>query len=67
MSDAVIGNVVGRFVISYLIVWALMWLSIARRDWRDAIRCTHRWQGAAIVLLVFSLGLLVTTSRAVGT
>lgn len=63
MSAISIGDLTGRLFISYLLVWALTWLAVARRDWRGAIRRTRSWYGITTVMLIFSLGLLINVSR----
>lgn len=60
MNAYVVGNMMGRLVISYAIVWAGMLLA-SRIDWRTAFSRTHRWYGAASVAALFSIGLAVTT------
>ena len=58
MSGYIIGNVLGRLAISYLLIWLVMWLVFARRDWRVAFSRAHRWYGLLSVCVVFSLGLV---------
>lgn len=50
-----IGNLLGRLLASYLIVW-LVNLAIARGQWRAATRRTHRPLGIAAVGVVFVVG-----------
>lgn len=63
VSAALIGDIVGRLVISYFVVWVIMWLAVAKGDWRGATRCTRRWYGVVVVAVTFSLGLLTAMSR----
>lgn len=59
MNAYVVGNMMGRLVISYAMVWAGMLLT-SGMDWRTAFSRMHRWYGAASVAAVFSVGLAVT-------
>lgn len=56
MDAYMVGNLAGRLVLSYLVVWVLM-LICSRVDWRRAFKRTHRWYGLGAVLLLFSAGL----------
>jgi hypothetical protein len=58
MSAYVVGNLIGRLLISYTIVLLAMLVG-STTDWRRALRRTHRWYGAAGVIAVFSVGLAV--------
>jgi hypothetical protein len=57
MSGYLIGNVIGRLIASYLIVW-VAGLFASRFDWRGAFRKTHGVWGIASVVIIFLLGLL---------
>lgn len=47
----VFGNLVGRALVSYALVWVVCWLA-SRFSWRAAFRRTARWYSmAAIVVL----------------
>ena len=61
MTVYVVGNLMGRLAISYVIVLAGMLLA-SRIDWRRAFSRTHRWYGAASVAAVFSIGLAMATT-----
>lgn len=56
MSLYLFGNLVGRLVLSYVIVWVVLFL-VARFDWRKAFRGTTRWYGILAVLVLFLLGI----------
>ncbi len=51
-----IGNLVGRLVLSYLLVWLLM-LVFSRIDPRRALQKTNRWYGVGMTLALFTAGL----------
>ncbi len=55
MSLYVLGNLTGRLVLSYVIVWIVL-LLVARFDWRGAFRRSARWYNVVAVLAVFLLG-----------
>ena len=63
MSAYLIGNLFGRLVVSYAIVWVIVWLLFSHRRWRDAFRNTHRWYGLTIVAVIFLLGVFVSASQ----
>ena len=52
----VLGNILGRLLMAYLLVW-LVSLALSRGDWRGAFARSRRWQGVAAVAVVFGLGL----------
>lgn len=58
MSAYVVGNLMGRLLISYVVVFVAM-LIASKTDWRRAFSRTHRWYGVAGVAAVFSVGLAV--------
>lgn len=53
----IIGNLIGRFAASYLLVFTVNFLASRLRA-RDALRKTHSLWGWLIVVLVFLLGLI---------
>lgn len=57
MSAYLIGNLLGRLIVSYLLVFGANVL-IGRLDLRAAAKRTHRPWGLAAVLTVFLIGLL---------
>lgn len=57
MIAYLIGNALGRFALSYAIIWLAMWLGLAKLSWRNAFRRTHHWSGLAAVITIFLLGL----------
>ncbi len=56
MSGYLIGNLLGRLVVSYVLVWVVMFLGVSKLNWRTAFTSTHRWYGIVAVVLVFGLG-----------
>jgi hypothetical protein len=57
-----LGNLLGRLVVSYLLVW-IACLLFSRLNWREAFRHTHKWYGIVGVAVLFSLGLLTAMSK----
>ena len=58
MTLYLFGNLLGRLVGSYVLVWLLMFC-IARFDWRRAFALTRKWYGIAAVAAIFALGTAV--------
>jgi hypothetical protein len=56
LSSYVVGNLLGRLLVSYLLVF-LLCLGLAKGDWRGALARTRRWYGVLAVVVVFALGL----------
>lgn len=56
MTLYLVGNFFGRLAVSYGLVWLAM-LLIAKLDWRQAFKKTHRWYGLASVVIVLLLGI----------
>jgi len=52
----VIGNLIGRALVSYLLVWIACLLG-SRFDWRLAFARSRRWYGVAAVIVLTVLGL----------
>lgn len=63
MSAYLLGNLLGRLVMSYFIVWFVLWLFFAKRQWREAFRKTRRWYGVVAVAVVFLLGVFAVASQ----
>lgn len=63
MSAYLLGNIVGRLFVAYLLVWSAM-LFASSIDWRKAFARTHRWYGIATIAVVCCVGLVVTTAAA---
>lgn len=60
-----LGNLAGRAVVSYLLVWFICWLS-GRFDWRTALRRSVRWYSILAVLILTVLGLAASMTTAGG-
>lgn len=63
MTAYLIGNVLGRFALSYAIIWLAIWFGIARLNWRDAFRRTHHWSGLIAITTGVLLGLIAAQSN----
>lgn len=57
MSAYLLGNLAGRLLVSYGMVWMVM-LLVSRIDWRNSFRRTHRWYGLASIATVYVLGMI---------
>lgn len=57
MNGYLIGNLLGRLLFSYGLVWLVL-LLLSRLNWRLAVRRSTRWYGVLTVLIVFVTGLL---------
>ena len=62
MTPYLLGNLFGRLALSYALIWLVMWLMLARFDWRDAFRRTHHWSGLVATTTTFLIGLIATQS-----
>lgn len=51
----ILGNLLGRALVSYAIVWIVCWL-LRRFDWRAASRASLRWYSLLLVVLLTWLG-----------
>lgn len=61
----VTGNLLGRLLASYLIVW-LVCVAMGRDGWRAAVRRTGRWYSIVAVLVLFLAGLSGTLGPSAG-
>jgi hypothetical protein len=66
MSPYLLGNLLGRFALSYALIWAVMFLMLARLNWRDAFRRTNHWSGLVATTTTFFIGLIATQSTGAG-
>ncbi|MDX9996146.1 MAG: hypothetical protein RBS28_12560 [Rhodocyclaceae bacterium] len=62
MSAYIIGNVLGRLVASYALVWLVMFIG-TRLRWRNAFRNTHRWFGILSIGVIFLIGVAISVSK----
>jgi hypothetical protein len=58
----VLGNFLGRAVISYALIWLVCWM-LSRFNWRLAFKRSGRWYSVLAVVLVALLGMAVPFSR----
>jgi len=54
----VIGNLLGRFVLSYALVWFTAWFVLTRLNLREAFRRANHWGGLIATTTIFLLGLM---------
>jgi hypothetical protein len=52
-----LGNILGRFIASYLLVLVFNFL-VTRFKWRDALRRSHSVWGWVSVVVVFGVGIV---------
>jgi hypothetical protein len=64
MTSYIIGNLLGRLLASYIIVWLAMFTA-SNFDWRAGFRKAHRWYGIVSVVIVFLLGVAGAASKVV--
>ena len=62
MNTYLIGNLLGRLAVSYLIVWVVLF-AIGHFDARAAFARSRRWYGLLAVAAVFTLGVAGALSR----
>jgi formate/nitrite transporter FocA (FNT family) len=65
MTAYLLGNVIGRLILTYAIIWLAIWLGLAKLDWRDAFRRTNHWTGLTATTTAFLLGLIAAQSNGV--
>jgi formate/nitrite transporter FocA (FNT family) len=58
MSVYLLGNLVGRFALSYALVWVVLFALLSKFSWREAFRRTHHWGGLTTIVTLFLLGLI---------
>ncbi|MFC4623611.1 hypothetical protein ACFO3A_15550 [Comamonas nitrativorans] len=57
-----LGNFLGRVLVSYLLVWGVLFL-FSRLNWRMAFARSRRWPGILAVLVLALLGMGSAFSR----
>ena len=62
MSAYLLGNLIGRFALSYALIWLVMWLMLSRFSWRDAFKRTNHWSGLVATTTIFLIGLIAAQS-----
>ena len=60
-----IGNLVGRVLVSYLLVWLVCWL-LSKFNYKKSVKKLHSWQGLLAVLVLFLLPLLSQVGARIG-
>ena len=63
MSTYLVGNVLGRLLISYAFVWLVIFIVASGFNWREALKHTHKWYGLASIGAVFVLGMAGALSK----
>lgn len=63
MTSYLLGNVIGRFALSYAIILLAVWLGLAKLGWRDAFRRTNDWTGLTATMTIFLLGLVAAQTN----
>ncbi|GFE78308.1 hypothetical protein GCM10011487_03080 [Steroidobacter agaridevorans] len=58
MTAYLLGNLIGRFVLSYALIWLVMFLMLSRLNWRDAFKRTNHWTGLIATTTTFLVGLI---------
>lgn len=58
----VLGNLLGRALVSYALVWVVCWLA-SRFNWRVAFKRSGRWYSVIAVVLLTLLGMGAAVSR----
>jgi len=58
MTTYLLGNLFGRFLLSYALIWLVMFLMLSRLNWRDAFKRTHHWSGLIATTTIFLIGLI---------
>lgn len=59
MTAYLLGNLIGRFVLSYALIWLVMFLTLSRLKWPDAFKRTNHWTGLIATTTTFLIGLIV--------
>jgi hypothetical protein len=65
MTTYIIGNGIGRLILSYAIIWVAIWIGLARLNWRDAFRRTNHWTGLTAITTTCLLGLIAAHSSGI--
>ena len=59
MTLYLLGNLVGRLFVCYVLVWLVMFC-VVRFDWRLAFRRTVTWYGILATLVLFGIGVFAS-------
>lgn len=60
-----LGNFVGRAVVSFVLVWLVLWL-ISRFNWRVALTRSRRWPSILVVIALALLGMAGRMAQVAG-
>ena len=61
----ILGNLLGRGLISYFLVWLILWL-FSRLNWRLAFKRSRRWYSVLAIVLMTLLGMGAAVVRGGG-
>jgi hypothetical protein len=56
MNTYLIGNLLGRFVVSYIITWFIIFF-FSGFKWRNTFTNSRKWYGLVLLLFIYILGL----------
>ncbi len=56
MSAYLLGNLIGRLALSYVLVWFVIWLMLTKRSWRDTFKRASHWSSLTATTALFLLG-----------
>jgi Ca2+/Na+ antiporter len=62
MNVYLLGNLAGRAIVAYLLVWLTMFV-FSRFRWQEAFRRTHRWYGLASAVALFAPPLAIALAH----
>lgn len=65
MTAQLLGNLLGRFALSYALIWLIMFL-MSRLSWRTAFRRSNHWGGLVAATTTFLIGLIAAQSNGAG-
>lgn len=60
MSAYILGNLLGRLALSYVLIWLVTWLMLARLSWRETLQRMNHWTALIAVITTFLIGLVTT-------
>jgi len=66
MDGYIIGNIIGRLLMSYIIVWVVIFFVFSKLDWKTAFKKSIRWPGILATAILFLLGIAGAVSKAGG-
>lgn len=64
MVDAYfVGNILGRLIMSFTLVWLVMFLFFSHFKWKAAFGRSVKWYGLLSVTVLFSLGIVAGVTQ----